>query len=277
MSGIYLVTVPIGNKDDITLRALELLKSSRVIYSEDTRVFKELCQKLMIDYSDKEIRSFHDHSGEKVLEDIISLADKENIVFVSDAGSPIISDPAFPLVLRALEEGVELHSYGGINSVITALELSGLAPIPFKFHGFLTREKGKLTTELKQMGKEYGTHIFFEGKSRVMNTLEQVTQMYPDFKFALARELTKAFESVYRFKGSEFAEIKEQITEKGEFVILMENNNKQAASGSSDELLFLAEEIIQKGARPKMLAKLLSEITGQPTKELYQKMTATRQ
>ncbi len=277
MSGIYLVTVPIGNKDDITARAITTLSESKYIYCEDTRVYKELCKRLGLDYSNKEIRSFHDHSSEKILGDIIEIAREEMCAFVSDAGSPIISDPAFPLILKALEEDIKLHSIGGISSVISSLELSGLAPIPFKFHGFLPRDKSKVRGQIELMGNEYGTHIFFEGKSRVIETVRTASELYPDFKFALARELTKQFESVYRFYGHEFESIEAQIHGKGEFVILMENNNKKSNPGMDKELIELALDIIDNGAKPKKLAKLLSIISGKPTKTIYQHLSGTRQ
>jgi 16S rRNA (cytidine1402-2'-O)-methyltransferase len=277
MSGIKLVTLPIGNKDDITVHALEVLKGTTVIYSEDTRVFKELCKRVGIDYSDKEIRSFHDHSSDRVLANIMELASEKGCAFVSDAGSPLISDPAFPLILKAIENGVELKSIGGISSVITALELSGLAPIPFHFHGFLARDKSKFNQDATKVRTQYGTHIFFEGKSRVIATLKEMSTLYPDFKFALCRELTKDFESVHRFKGSEFESIKDDITVKGEFVILIGNDQKQIANTSSDEVLKLAHEIIESGAKPKKLAKLLGLITGKQTKEIYSVISGTRQ
>jgi 16S rRNA (cytidine1402-2'-O)-methyltransferase len=277
MSGIKLVTVPIGNKDDITVRALKAIQETRVIYSEDTRVFKELCKRLQVNYSDKEIRSFHDHSSDKVLEGIFEVAASEGCVFVSDAGSPLISDPAFPLILKAIESGVELDTYSGISSVVAALELSGLAPIPFHFHGFLARDKSKINQDIAKVKSQYGTHIFFEGKSRVIATLELMSKEFPDFKMALCRELTKEFQSVYRFKGEDFDKVKEDIFVKGEFVILVENSKKQTSASSSEELIKLAEEIISSGAKPKKLAKLLGLITGKPTKEIYNDISGTRQ
>lgn len=277
MSGIKLVTVPIGNKEDITLRALNALKETRVIYSEDTRVFKDLCKRIEVDYSNKEIRSFHDHSSDKTLEGLLEVAVSEGCAFVSDAGSPLISDPAFPLILKAIEAGVELDTYSGISSVIASLELSGLAPIPFHFHGFLARDKSKINQDITKVKSQYGTHIFFEGKSRVISTLELMSKEFPDFNLALCRELTKEFQSVYRFKGSEFETIKPDILVKGEFVILIENSRKQASNQSSEELIKLAQQIISDGAKPKVLAKLLGLITSRPTKEVYNEISATRQ
>ncbi len=272
---LVLVTLPIGNEEDITYKAKRILESSEIIYAEDTRVFKELCKKISIDYSAKQIRSFHDHSSEKQIESIIQEAKERGCVFVSDAGSPVISDPAFPLIQMAISEGLELETAGGISSVIVALELSGLPPIPFHFHGFLARDKGKRDQAIEDMASQYGTHIFFEGKSRVISTLEALSKLYPENQIALGRELTKKFESVYRFKGNEFKQIKDSIEVLGEFVIVFYQDQKRVAL--DNELIKLASEIIDKGAKPKKLAKILATISGRPVKEVYEKLSITRQ
>ena len=277
MSGIYLVTLPIGNNEDISLRALRTLKEIRNIYCEDTRIFKELCKHIGVDYSEKRILSYHDHSGERNTEKILGLAKLEPCIFVSDAGSPLISDPAFPLIKGAIALDIPLFTIPGVSSVITALELSGLAPIPFHFYGFLGRDKADLTNCVDLVKSSYGTHIFFEGKSRILKTLAVLSNELADFDFALGRELTKTYESMYRFKGKEFDQIKEQIVEKGEYVLLISNGQKSASGGTDKALVDLANTILEKGSKPKVLAKLLSEITGKPTKEVYETLTKTRQ
>jgi 16S rRNA (cytidine1402-2'-O)-methyltransferase len=271
MPGIYLVTVPIGNSQDITLRALNALKDNTNIYCEDTRMFKDLCRKTGVEYSDKRIVSFHDHSDEKKLIQLIEKARVENCLFVSDAGSPMISDPAFPIVKKAIELDVPVHSLGGISAVTTALELSGLPPIPFHFHGFLARDKGKRSTDFATIHAQYGTHILFEGVSRVLDTLAVMVEEFPDCDFVVGRELTKEFESVYRFKASEFDEVKNDIFLKGEFVILLYNSKKD--SHNIKEFVELANQIITKGTKPKLVSKLLSAITGESSKEIYQKLS----
>ena len=276
MSGIKLVTLPIGNCEDITLRAINSLKVASIVYSEDTRVFKDFCRRADISLEGKSVRSFHDHSGDKQLESIIELAKTELIIFVSDAGSPIISDPAFPLITKAIDDGINIETNGGVSAVITALELSGLAPIPFHFHGFLARDKGKFNQDLSLIGSQYGTHIYFEGKSRVLATLESIAKAYPDNDIVLARELTKEFQSLHRFKGHEFNTVKDEITFKGEFVILVNNSVKSQSAQSSAQLKEMAQEIIDKGAKPKKLAKLLAEITGENSKSIYEAISISK-
>lgn len=270
MNGLFLVTLPIGNEGDITKRAVDVLSQVNMIYAEDTRVFKTLAMKIGIDLADKKVISYHEHSSDGQVDHIISLAKNEAIAFVSDAGSPIISDPAFPLVKKALLEDVKIHSISGISAVIVALELSGLPSTPFHFHGFLPRDKSRLQGEIELIKNQYGTHIYFEGKSRVLNTLKMFSEQLPGMDFVLCRELTKEFESIYRFKGESYSQIKDEIYLKGEFVILVNNSNKNDRIECGGELKDLALEIIEKGAKPKKLAKLLSLITGTGSKEIYE-------
>lgn len=271
MSGIHLITLPIGNSKDITIKAFEILKELKYIYCEDTRVFRELAKKIELDVSGKYINSFHDHSGNYKLEKIIELAKTEEIGFVSDAGSPYISDPGYPLVQAAYDNNIPVHSFSGISAVTNALELSGLAPIPYIFHGFLARDRGKIEAFAEQIKSIQGTHIFFEGLSRVKSTLSILSQELPENSFVVCREMTKSFESVYRFQGKDYKEHEDEIVEKGEFVILVEQ--KESSSHSSKELLKIVDQIYAKGTKPKLLAKLISEITGENTKEVYEKIS----
>ena len=270
LNGIYLVTLPIGNHEDITIRALNTLKETKMVYCEDTRVFKDLCRKLEIIYSDKKIISLHDHSDDRKVAELIEHARSMPCVFVSDAGSPIVSDPAFPIVKSAIKNDVPIYSIGGISSIICALELSGLAPIPFHFHGFLARDKSKRSIDFENIHSQYGTHILFEGVSRVLDTLEVLTKEFSESDFVVARELTKEFESVYRFNASEFDNIKADIYLKGEFVILISNQNKSVVKNS--DLVKYATEILDKGAKPKTVAKLVSQILDLNSKDVYQKI-----
>lgn len=274
-SGLYLVTTPIGNAQDISLRALEVLKNCDIVYCEDTRNFKKLASILGISLSDKTINSFHDHSDENKVKSIIENAKSKICAYVSDAGSPLISDPALPLVKSAIENDIAINSIGGVSSVIVAMELSGLPSTPFHFHGFLARDNSKRAKDLDIIKSQYGTHVFFEGVSRVEKTLSLFCNELKEFDFVVARELTKEYESVYRFKGKDFSQVKDQITYKGEFVILIYNDQKSEISvgGKIQEIAF---DIINSGAKPKLLSKLLSEITGENSKDIYKKLNTQK-
>jgi 16S rRNA (cytidine1402-2'-O)-methyltransferase len=222
---------------------------------------------LGIGFSGKEILSFHDNQKidrtKKLLE---ILKEGEDAYVVSEAGSPIVSDPAFPIVKKALLEGFEIDSYPGVSSVLIALELSGLPPYPFTFHGFFPREnKTDFIKNLKS-----GTHIFFESPLRCEKTLKEFCEFYPNSKFAVARELTKKFQTVYRFKGSEFGQNK--IIYKGEFVFLV--NIEKASTGKDlSKVSVLCRDYLEGKGGVKLLSKIFAEILDEDSKKIYQSLT----
>lgn len=269
MSKLILLTTPIGNLEDITLRAKNVLETFSNFAVEDTRSFRELCKKLGVSLQDKSITSLHDHSEEQKLQNLIDeVSQGKELVVVSEAGSPAISDPAYPLIKLAVENNIKVSSAPGVSSVITALELSALPAIPFHFHGFLPREKGKKEKLFQSHGAVYGTHIYFEGVSRVKKTMAELTNLYPMASFAIARELTKDYESVYRFNGSEWQTISEDLIEKGEFVIMWHNENQDNIQDS--QVIQMAAEILENGVHPKKISKLLSKLTGKSPKDCYE-------
>jgi len=272
MSGLILVSLPIGNKFDITQRAIDTINTANIILAEDTRVFKELCKKVGIEYSNKRIDSFHDHSGDKKSDRVLTWIKEEKVVLVSDAGSPLISDPAYPLVQEVLTLGLSLETVPGVSAPTVALELSGLPPIPFHFHGFGPREKGKRRNFFEELGSIYGTHSFFEGVSRVESSVSQLVEAFPKSQICIARELTKTFESVYRFAASDWEEVRKEIVFKGEFVILFYNDDKSGGAGASKNVSALCDDILENGAHPKKISKLLAELTGKSPKEIYQSL-----
>jgi 16S rRNA (cytidine1402-2'-O)-methyltransferase len=262
---IILLNTPIGNLGDLTPRVLEALKTGENFAVEDTRVFKELLNHLGIGLAGKQIVSLHDQSSEKEVERLLERARASTLYVASEAGSPMVSDPAFPLIRAAYEAGIEVDSYSGVSSPIMALELSGLPPIPFHFHGFLPREKGKISEIFN--GLDYGTHIFFEAPTRIEATLNHVTETN-NLEFALVRELSKKFQQVARFPSKDWKHIKKEINFKGEFILLCHQSSTIKSLGSSD-IKATAEEILEEGASPKKVAKLLGLILDRPTKEIY--------
>ncbi len=270
MGKIILLNTPIGNLGDLTPRVLEGLKVGETFAVEDTRVFKELLNHLGISVSGKRIHSLHDQSGEGEVRRLLEIARTQDLYVASEAGSPIVSDPAFPLVVGAYEAGFKVESYSGVSSPIMALELAGLPPIPFHFHGFLPREKGKIEKTFASLS--YGTHLFFEAPTRVEETLRILAQVAPDLSVAFVRELSKKFEEVRRFKAQEWDTIRGDVTFKGEFVLVIHEARSREGALSS-EVKDLAEEILKTGAQPKKLAKLLGHILDRPTKDLYEELS----
>ncbi len=232
---------------------------------EDTRVFKELLNHLEISLEGKNIFSFHDQSNPKEIDRLMDLALKEDLYLVSDAGSPIISDPAYPIVSSARKSGIEIDSYSGVSSPIMALELSGLPPMPFTFHGFLPRDRGPKENIFLNLLR--GTHIFFEAPHRVEETLETLEKLNLNIQVFIVRELSKKFQASHSFLSNEWTKMKSEVNFKGEFVLVIHQPTEQKIGGR--ELKSLAQEILDKGAAPKLLSKLLGEILDRSTKDIY--------
>jgi 16S rRNA (cytidine1402-2'-O)-methyltransferase len=269
---LTLITVPIGNLGDLTERSRQKLEQGDFFLAEDTRMLRSLLGHLGISDKNKTIQSFHDHSAGKMDWILGQISQREEVCLVSDAGSPMISDPAFPLVLRAIEDGHKIESCPGASSVIVALELSGLPPIPFHFHGFLPREKGKRKQFFNSLIGMYGTHIFFESPHRVIDSLDDMVATHNDAEIAVARELTKKFETIHRFNSENFDQEREKIAAKGEFVLLLHLPKTKGQKVGGEEFVGLAKQYLEQKRTPKQLAKLLGAILGQPTSEVYQEL-----
>lgn len=272
LSEIILVTLPIGNTGDITLRALEALKNGKTFYAEDTRVFKELLSQLGISYQDKFIDSFHDQSVGKIEVIQNKISNGESVYLVSDAGSPMVSDPAYPLLKKLQEEGVAIKTLPGVTAVITALELSALPPHPFHFWGFIARGKGEKKDFFKDLNRTSGTHIFFESPHRIHETIENFFEVHSEKTLVIARELTKTYESVYRLTKNDLPKIKEIVMDKGEFVLLFHN---AIVSGGADqeEVVALVRDYLDNGGSTKKLAKVFSKILNSDTKSVYDQLS----
>ncbi len=270
MGKLILITLPIGNHLDLGQRAISLIKAGEYFAVEDTRKFRDLLIRLNIDSHNMKISSFHDHSSNLKIDHFISILSSHDLYLCSDAGSPVISDPAFPLITSAIENGYEIATIPGCTSVIGALEVSGLPAHPFTFHGFLSREKGKIA-ELKHLLWN-GTHIYFESPHRICESLKILTSCFPNSEFAVVKEITKTFEDVKRFKGLEFNN--ELMDWRGEFVLLF--NIQDSKLSSKSKLVELSENIISKGMKPKLVAKLLGEILEQNAGDLYSQLIESK-
>lgn len=265
---LHLLSTPIGNLEDISQRGLKTLESADCIVAEDTRVTKKLIELLGLTLSGKQFFSFHEHNQNEVGHLVGKVRDFKTVVLVSDAGCPVMSDPGFPFVQEWIQRGGEVTSVPGPSSVNVALELSGLPPVPFSFHGFLPKKKeakGKIFKSLN--GGE--THVFFESPHRIKDTVEEVFKSLPDCEIAVGRELTKKFEEVLRFTSSTWEERKGDLKEKGEFVLLI-HHKESSVSSSADfvKAKELAEEYMKKPSSKK-LAKLISQLTGDEISAVY--------
>ena len=232
---LYLVATPIGNLEDISLRAIETLKRCDYILAEDTRHSLKLLQHYDIQ---KTLISFHQHNEqsreEKVLHD---LQNGKEIALISDAGTPLISDPGFCIVKACRAHGLAVTALPGASSLLVALSLSGLEPTPFQFVGFLARKTGKLSEDLEAILDYPGTSICYESAERLEDTLKILSELDPHCKVAVARELTKRFESVLTGTAQELLALQRQTAAIGEIVLLIEGHKQQSDSIFSKELL----------------------------------------
>jgi 16S rRNA (cytidine1402-2'-O)-methyltransferase len=220
MSKLYIIPTPIGNLEDITLRALRLLKEVDLVLAEDTRTSKKLFSHYDVETP---LASFHMHNEHKVLAKYIDrIKSGETFALISDAGTPAISDPGFLLVRECVKNKIEVDCLPGATAFVPALVNSGLPNEKFVFEGFLPVKKGR-QTRLKLLVDESRTMVFYESPHRVIKTISQFAEYFgEERKASVSREISKMFEETIRGTISELTEHFENKKPKGEFVIIVE-------------------------------------------------------
>lgn len=216
---LFIVPTPIGNLEDITFRAIKVLKEVNLILAEDTRTSIKLLQHYNINTP---MQSHHMHNEHKTLDGIIRrLKSGEQIALISDAGTPAISDPGFLLSRACVEQGIEIECLPGATAFVPALVNSGLPNDRFVFEGFLPIKKGR-QTRLHDLAEETRTMVFYESPHKLLKTLSQFVSCFgPERPISVSRELTKMYEETIRGNTSEVLEHFESKTPKGEFVIVV--------------------------------------------------------
>ena len=219
---LFLIPTPIGNMEDITIRAINTLKEVEVIFSEDTRVTRQLLNYLNIN---KKLISSHNYNEYKNENILLEYLEKGlNVGVVTDRGTPIISDPGYELVKIAIKNNYNVVSLPGPTALIPALTVSGINPSPFTFIGFLNNRDSKRRKELEEYKNLKTTLIFYEAPHRVIKTLEDIKNIVGNRQISISREISKKFEEIYR--GSIEDVLKELEDVKGELVLIVEGNNK---------------------------------------------------
>jgi probable S-adenosylmethionine-dependent methyltransferase, YraL family len=267
---IYLICTPIGNLNDISLRSIEILNSSDLIYAEDTRKAQKIFDKYKIN---KKSFSFNDHNERSKTKNIIKEAKAgKKISLISDAGAPLISDPGYILVNECIRENIEYSVIPGPSSVINSLLLSGFPINKFMFLGFLPRKDSQRKKVFENNIKNDATLVFFESPKRLVKTLSVMQKIYPsDRRAVICREMTKKHEEVIR--GS-ICEILKQVSQrdlKGEICLLIEGD-KDLIEPSID-LNNEIKDLVLRKMSPSEAAKLLSFITKQNKRDLYNWLT----
>ena len=276
MSGqINIVSTPIGNLKDITLRAIETLKSVDLILAEDTRVAKKLLNHFSIN---NRLESFNDKNESVKKENLIKkIKEGKNIAIISDAGTPLINDPGFKLIRFARKENIKVTPIPGCTAVIAGLSASGISTDKFTFLGFLPRTKIKRRKNLSQLVHKQETLIFFESVHRIESTIIDMKELFgTERKAVLCKEISKIHES---FIGNNFLDITGYIKEhqdklKGEFTIIIEGNREKTIDLKKiDNIL----DILQSEISSKDAVKICSIITGYTKSIIYKRLLERKQ
>ena len=235
MGKLYLIPTPVGNLEDITLRALRLLKEVSLILAEDTRTTSNLLKHYDIKTPLQSHHKFNEHQQvEKIAE---RLAQGEDIALVSDAGTPGISDPGFLLTKTCIEHGIETECLPGATAFVPALVNSGFPCDRFCFEGFLPQKKGRLK-RLTSLSEESRTLIFYESPYRLAKALQQMSEIFgPDRQACVAREISKVFEEFKRGNLQELADYYTEKGVKGEIVLIVEGKKKEEEGGVYIEVM----------------------------------------
>ena len=270
MSGtLYVVATPIGNLGDLTPRAREVLASVALIAAEDTRHTRQLLQTCGIGTA---LTSLHEHNeGPKSGELVARLAQGDSIALVSDAGTPLVSDPGFDLVAAARQQGIAVVAIPGACAAIAALSVAGLPTHRFVFEGFLPAKAAARSARLQQLAREERTLIFYEAPHRLVEVLRDLTEIFgAQRRASISRELTKRFETTYSGTLAELSAAAERDSDmaRGELVIVV--SGAPAAGGAALELDAgsLLRALLQE-LPPSQAAKIAAHLTGSKRSELY--------
>ena len=268
MAGIlYIVATPIGNLEDITYRALRILKESDLIAAEDTRHSRKLLSHFGIT---TRLTSYYDHNqtlkGERIL---AALLEGRQVALISDAGTPCISDPGYQLVRDALTAGIKVIPIPGACAAVAALSCAGLPTNSFTFAGFPPNKEGKRRSFLAELTHAHGTVVLYEAPHRLAATLSDIATVLGERQVVVARELTKLYEECLRGTASAVREQVQDGRERGEVVLLIapaDESSMQAEGPSPEDQI---KELLARGHSVKEAAALVAATTGLPKRELY--------
>ncbi len=270
---IILAATPIGNLGDASRRLIEVLENAQVVAAEDTRTTQRLLQALKIENRPRLI-ALHDHNEKQKAAELVALAADEDVVVVSDAGMPAVSDPGYGVVAAAVEAGVTVTAIPGPSAVLMALAISGLPTDRFTFEGFLPRKPGERRKVLRALAAEPRTMVFFESPSRLASALADMGEAFGvDRRIAVCRELTKLYEEVRRGTASELVTWAEGGV-KGEIVVVVEGAAPVEVSG--DDALAQVQALVADGIRLKDAAAEVAAASGLSSRDLYQAALAAR-
>lgn len=266
-TGLYIVATPIGHLADLTIRAIATLGRADVIYAEDTRHSRTLTQHYGIT---TQLKAYHEHNGEAVRPEILArLSQGEAVALISDAGTPLISDPGFKLVRDCAAAGFDCVALPGPSAVMAALSAAGLPTDTFVFAGFLPPKDGQRRTRLAELMSVSATLVFFEAPTRIADTLATLAQIMPTRPVVVARELTKLHETLHRGLAADLAVHFEAEPARGEIVLLIGPPDAAASTDPAEIDARLSRALETLSIRDA--AAMVAEAMGLPRKQIYQR------
>ena len=232
-SALYIIAAPIGNPDDMTIRAVNTLRDEiDIIYCEDTRQTGRVLAHFGIS---RPLRSLHMHSDDrKILELISEIKSGKNIGYMTDSGTPGLSDPGSRIVAMAAGEGIDVIPLPGVSALTALVSVSGFPDKSVLFGGFLSKKPGRRVNELKRMREHEGILVIYESPHRIRKTLTDIKEVFPGREIFIGREMTKKFEEYIRLNADSIDELLETLTEKGEFAIAILNKELKHSSNEED-------------------------------------------
>ena len=273
---LFVVSTPIGNLEDTSARALATLRAAHRIAAEDTRRTRALLSHFGV--TGKTVESLHAHSGEAKIDHLVeALRAGEDVALVTDAGTPVVSDPGEALVRAAIEAGVRVVPIPGASAVLAALVASGFGGGGFRFLGFLPREGTARHEAVARACDTPETVVLFEAPNRVKATLEDLAAATPDRTAAVARELTKVHEEIVRGPLRELA-ARDEAGWIGEHVIVLGPHEPAAREAAIDDAAIdrRIDEELAKGGHAKSVAERLAAWSGRPRREVYERVVARK-
>lgn len=272
---LYIVATPIGNMEDITLRAIRILTEVDVIAAEDTRQTGKLLSRHNIR---TRLISVHEHNEASRINGILEkISEGASIALVSDAGTPTVSDPGFLLVRAALENDIPVVPIPGVSAAITALSVSGLPTDSFLFTGFLPKKRGKREERLRALADQSVTVIMYESPKRIAALLEDVLSFFGDRYCVLAREMTKQYEEFQRGMLSQVIDsIKNRIAVKGEFTLLVSGKPVEETVSMDDVKQEMINQLNAGGKSPSTIAKEIAGRYGLDRSQIYKELIALK-
>jgi len=264
---LYIVATPIGNLEDITLRAIRVLREADLIAAEDTRHTRHLLDRYQIG---TQLTSYHDHNKEEKAPVLVArLLEGKNIALVSDAGTPGISDPGYFLINLAVDQNVSVVPIPGATAAIAALSVSGLPTDSFVFEGFLPAKHTARLKRLRELVNEERTLIFYEAPHKIIKTVEDMLEVFGNRRAVITRELTKMHEETIRGTLSEVLRHLNEGTIKGEFTVIVHGASAEPQKKDIDTAEYLKNLMLHRGISKKEAIAAAADELGLPKKEVY--------